>query len=250
MNIRAERETTEAVIVQAGLPDPDMMAMYRHDLINCLTTIRLAVALLGREVDSSNAHLQAARSSIERMTGMLEDWRDLEQSGAERPALRAFNLVTLLQRLCDALRPAAELREQSLTLCLQSEAAYMIGNENHIARALDNIVSNAIKYTPRGGSVRVTVGIQGEQVLVQIEDTGIGIPPAERERMGQPYQRASNASASRIPGSGLGLCQARQAVEAHDGQLRLQSGQNGRGTCIEITLPLQARHSQPRMLSA
>lgn len=242
MNTQAERETTEMLTQAGGLYDEETLAMLRHDLINCLTTIRLAVALIGREGDPRNPHLQSARSSVDRMTRMLEDWRDLDQP-APRAAPRVFNLVKLVQKLCDALQPACALKGQSLALCLQSEAAYMIGHENDIARALDNLVSNAIKYTPRGGTVRVSVGIYGELALVQVQDDGIGIPAEERERLGQPYQRASNASSSGIPGTGLGLCQARQAIEQHGGELRLKSGPHGLGTSVELTLPLRSPRS-------
>jgi hypothetical protein len=105
---------------------------------------------------------------------------------------------------------------------------------------LDNLVSNAIKFTPEGGDVRVSVGPANGVVRLEVADTGIGIAPSEQDRLFQRFFRASSANEQQIPGTGLGLYIARAIVEAHGGSISVQS-EPGAGTSFRIEMPVGAQ---------
>jgi signal transduction histidine kinase len=111
------------------------------------------------------------------------------------------------------------------------------GDRDRLSQLFDNLISNAIKYTPDG---RVEARLRGENghVLIEIEDSGIGIPPAEQEFLFDRFFRASTASAAAIPGVGLGLTISKAITEAHCGRLGVES-QEGVGTTFRVELPLE-----------
>ena len=101
---------------------------------------------------------------------------------------------------------------------------------------LANLVSNAIKFTPRGGRVDVSLATGGDGVVVEVADTGIGIPEEERARLFERFYRAQAALDRRVPGTGLGLYIAREIVDAHGGRIDVQSVV-GEGTVVRVVLP-------------
>jgi signal transduction histidine kinase len=101
-------------------------------------------------------------------------------------------------------------------------------------RPLTNLLSNAIKYSPEGGKVVFYLGMENGQIVVRIQDSGIGIPEEDQARLFEPFHRASNVGT--LPGTGLGLPITKQTVELHDGKLDFIS--NPQGTTFTISLPL------------
>jgi signal transduction histidine kinase len=106
-----------------------------------------------------------------------------------------------------------------------------------MSQVLDNLISNALKFTAAGGSVSIRVLQQAGEEIVEVADTGIGIPEAEQERLFQRFFRASSASQRHIAGVGLGLSIVRAIVEAHGGRIEFHSLQ-GAGTTFRVRLPL------------
>ena len=104
-----------------------------------------------------------------------------------------------------------------------------------------NLVSNALKFTPDGGSVEIALHVQDNSLAVSVTDTGIGIPRGELERIFDAfYQVRGRPSGARASGSGLGLSLARQIVELHGGRIWAESEGEGKGTCLTFTLPFGA----------
>ena len=101
---------------------------------------------------------------------------------------------------------------------------------------LDNLVSNALKFTPEHGRVAVRVAQRGGAVCIEVADTGIGVESAEQNRLFQRFFRASTARDRQIPGTGLGLYISRAIVEAHDGGIEVESAP-GTGTTFRVELP-------------
>jgi signal transduction histidine kinase len=110
------------------------------------------------------------------------------------------------------------------------------GEPAKLAQLLDNLVSNAIKFTPRDGRVDVRLSMNGELIRVEVSDTGIGIPDAERERLFQRFFRAQSALERQIQGTGLGLYISKAIVEAHGGRIGVNS-EPGQGTTFVVELP-------------
>jgi signal transduction histidine kinase len=111
-----------------------------------------------------------------------------------------------------------------------------MGNEFSITEMVTNLLFNAIKYTPTGGTVHLQAGARGEQVRIDVTDTGIGIPTEELEHVFDEFFRASNVAKSQKEGSGLGLSIVNQIVKRHGGTITVQSDE-GRGSTFTVRLP-------------
>ena len=111
------------------------------------------------------------------------------------------------------------------------------GDRARIGQLIDNLVSNAIKFTPEGGRVDVRVRALSKRAVFEVRDSGIGIPASEREHLFQRFYRTSNATEQAIQGTGLGLAISKAIVEAHDGRITLTSEEDV-GTTFRVELPL------------
>jgi signal transduction histidine kinase len=119
------------------------------------------------------------------------------------------------------------------------------GDSVRLAQVIDNLLSNALKFTPAHGRVEVRVSAQKERAVLEVEDTGMGIPAAEQEHLFQQFFRTTNATQNAVQGTGLGLAITRAIAEGHGGRITLAS-EEGRGTTFRVELPLlRAAPSQP-----
>jgi signal transduction histidine kinase len=115
---------------------------------------------------------------------------------------------------------------------------YVLGDEHQLSRLLSNLIVNALQYTPSGGSVTVTLGQADTHALIQVQDTGIGIAPADQSRIFERFYRVSGDRSRHTGGAGLGLAIAKAIVEVHQGSLTIHS-ELGRGSTFTICLPLE-----------
>jgi len=170
-----------------------------------------------------NVILDMARIEAGRFD-LSDDTVDLER--LVRAALRAVDI--------DA--QAAEITVQSR---LQDGLPALRADERRIMQALNQLLSNAIKFTEVGGQVTLAMSVaESGELLIEVKDTGIGIPRGELDRVFEPFTQLDNALSRRYPGSGLGLYIARAMVLGHGGQLVLHS-EEGQGTVAEVRLPAE-----------
>jgi hypothetical protein len=111
------------------------------------------------------------------------------------------------------------------------------GDPARLAQVLDNLVSNALKFTPSGGRVEVSLGAVDGVAIVEVSDTGVGLAEDEQDHLFERFFRSSRASENAIPGTGLGLAIAKTIVERHGGRIRLESAVEV-GTTVRVELPL------------
>ena len=109
-------------------------------------------------------------------------------------------------------------------------------DRERLAQLVSNLVSNAIKFTPAGGRVTARSFVEDGSAVIEVEDTGIGIPEAEQERLFQRFFRSSTATEQAIPGTGLGLVISKAIAEAHGGGISVRSAA-GQGTCFKVRVP-------------
>jgi len=219
------------------------VAAASHELRTPLTSISGFLEMLGDEEGalspSGRTYLSAIRRGTTRLQRIVEDLLLVAQIEANRLELdhAPLDLAELAAATVEAAQPAAA--EQGIELRLA--AAKQIPLEADAARLrqlLDNLVSNALKFTPNGGAVALSASNGGDSVCLEVADTGVGIPHEEIGQVFSRFHRASTASRRAIPGNGLGLVIARAIVEGHGGTISLQS-REGEGTRVTVSLPVR-----------
>ena len=147
------------------------------------------------------------------------------------------DVLHLIHACVGQSRAAAAAAEVLLTVEAPDNLPQVMGDERRLRQALNHLLSNAVKFTPAGGTVRVIAAVTGDgELLISVVDTGIGIPAAELDRVFEPFTQLDTSLARRFQGSGLGLYMCRALVSAHDGQLALSS-RVGEGTTAKLWLP-------------
>ena len=210
-----------------------------HELRNPLTVILGHADLLIESPDLTPAareHAALIETGAERMLTLTSSLLDTNRV---TDTAREFDLSAIATAAVDAFAPAAA--STGIALTLEAGEALLVGGEGfRMRQVVDNLVSNAIKYTPRGGTVATTARRDGDDAVLTVRDTGIGIGPGDLERVFAPYFRAQSATASGIAGTGLGMSIARTIVEEMRGTITLDSAL-GAGTTATVRLPLAGR---------
>ena len=179
------------------------------------------------------------RRSTTRLQSIVEDLLLVAQIEANRLELdhAPADLAELAAASVEAARPAAGA--QGVALRLDANGSLPLeADAERLRQVLDNLVSNALKFTPDGGSVTLLAHNGDGNVCVEIADSGIGIPRDEIGQLFSRFYRASTATRRAIPGTGLGLVIARAIVERHGGSIALES-REGQGTRVTVTLPIR-----------
>jgi signal transduction histidine kinase len=223
----------------------EFLSLVSHELRTPLTSIRGYLDLvLDEEAGELNPEQQRFLRAVERNSGRLlrlvGDLLFVAQADAGRLTLeRAEVDVSALAADCvEGARPAADQKSIVLELATTQVPA-LVGDRGRLAQVLDNLVSNSLKFTPEGGRVEVRTGASNGRVMLEVEDSGIGIPAEEQPRLFERFFRAASATEQAIPGTGLGLAIVKAIVEAHGGDITVESRPH-EGTTFRIELPLSA----------
>jgi CheY-like chemotaxis protein/anti-sigma regulatory factor (Ser/Thr protein kinase) len=142
--------------------------------------------------------------------------------------------------------PAAAARGVALTCDTPPSACVVVGEQARLTQVLGNLLSNGIKFTPKGGEVRVTLASAGGEVTIQIRDTGIGVAPEFFPHVFDRFRQADATNTRAHGGLGIGLYLVKTLVELHKGQVALHSEGAGKGTMVAVRLPLHAPAEAPR----
>jgi signal transduction histidine kinase len=220
------------------------VATVSHELRTPLTSIAgFLEMLLDEEQVMSPAgrrYLEVIRRSADRLHALVEDLLLIAQIEARRIELvRApLDLADLARRAAEAARPRAEAKDVALDVDVDTPPS-VIGDRVRLGQVLDNLVSNAVKFTESGGTVTIRVESDHGDARVTVRDSGIGIPADEQAQVFSRFFRASTATDRAIPGTGLGLAISRALVEQHGGTIALAS-REGEGTEVSVSLPAAA----------
>ncbi|HMF56020.1 MAG TPA: ATP-binding protein, partial [Pyrinomonadaceae bacterium] len=213
-----------------------------HELRTPLTSVQMGVHLLlegaaGELTEKQGEVLEACREDCERLEKLMRALLDLSriESGEEKPHLISIRVTDLIRSAAERLRPQVESKEITFHVDVPPDAPPVLADREQIERVITNLVTNAIRYTSRGGEIHLIATQRNNRTLtISVRDTGRGIPPEYLPRIFDKFVQVPNAPSG---GAGLGLAISERIVEAHGGQISAQS-ELGRGSTFTFTLPV------------
>ena len=221
----------------------EFLARVAHELCSPLSPIRHATALLGMS-PSDTKLLYRATAIIDRqvtyITRLVSDLLDMAHLGSGALGLesRDVDLSEIIDASSDNWRPAIDARHQFLVVRRPGFPLHMSGDPVRLAQILDNLLDNASRYTPEGGTIHLSVQVRGDTVTLSLSDSGIGISAETLPTVFDLFSQTSGSDANGNAGLGIGLTVVRDLVTAHDGTVRVSSAGRGRGTEVVVTFPL------------
>jgi PAS domain S-box-containing protein len=239
-----QHELTETAERANQLKD-EFLATLSHELRTPLTSILGWSQMLGNpELDPVNAlrAIEVIRRNAKMQVQMIDDLLDVSRiiTGKLRLSVQPVDLGNIIIAAVDGLRPTAEAKEIRLQLQLDAPAGVVSGDPDRLQQVAWNIISNAIKFTPKGGSVMVSLHRAEANYEVTVEDTGLGIAPDFLPHIFDRFRQADATTTRAFGGLGLGLSIVRQLVELHGGTVRVDSAGEGLGSTFTVSLPSMA----------
>lgn len=218
----------------------DFVTTVSHDLRSPLTAILGYVELIERagEVnDQQRDFIRRVQTSVEQITNLVTDLLDLGriEAGLDTTKERT-RIVKLGKQALGGLRGIAEKKGLALEAVLPDESPFVYGDPVRIRQMIGNLLENAVKYTPEGGTITLEIEPEEEQVILRVRDDGPGIPASDVPYLFDKFFRASNIPDA-LPGTGLGLSIVKSIVESHNGRIWVDS-RLGAGTEFIVVLPL------------
>jgi signal transduction histidine kinase len=223
----------------------EFFALVSHELRTPLTSIIGYLELVLDEVDDAVApeqrrYLEVVQRNATRLLRLVGDLLFVAQVEAGKLSLDpgTVSLPQLVEEAVEAARPRAESRSIALRTEVEP-VGETSGDRDRLGQVLDNLVTNALKFTPERGAVTVRLRRNGHGIALEVADNGMGIPAAEQHHLFERFFRASTATAQAVPGVGLGLTIVKAIVEAHGGHISVESEPQV-GTTFRVELPLRA----------
>jgi signal transduction histidine kinase len=229
--------------VEARNTHEELVAIVAHELRYPLVPIRRAAAMLKEDVVDVTTIQRVAgiverqAQAMNRLIGDLVDAARMQQGEVELRRTRA-TLSDLMECAAESAAPLVSERGHCLTMSAPGEQVYLSMDVLRMNQALLNIIANATKYTDRHGHIVVRARREGDQAVIIVSDTGIGIPPHDLEAIFGLFAKSSPGLRTE-PGLGIGLYLARQFIEAHGGTVTASSAGMGRGSEFLIRLPCE-----------
>jgi two-component system phosphate regulon sensor histidine kinase PhoR len=223
----------------------DFVANVSHELKTPLTVVRATVETMledpAMDPEMRARFLQKMRVQTDRLTSIVTDLLSLAriESATEGPELEPLDLREPSKESFRALAPSAEARRLRMEIDLPDQPVPIRGDRASLRLAIDNLLDNAVKYTPPGGRVRLHLFTRDGEAVVEVEDTGIGIDPRHGERVFERFYRVDKARSRDLGGTGLGLSIVRNAMVVHGGRVEYES-EPGAGSVFRLFLPLDA----------
>ncbi len=225
----------------------EFLATLAHELRNPMAPIRYAAALLRPNLPAQT--LEQVRDMLERqsahMARLLDDLLDLSRitRNVIQLARETLDFRRVVRETVETARPDIDAAKHRLVTSLPPEPLWVSGDPTRLAQVVGNLLGNAIKYTPSGGRIEVTVERQGEAALVQVRDSGVGLSAEMMPRVFQLFAQLHSELAVSKGGLGIGLAVVKRLVDLHGGSVAAHSEGLGKGACFSVLLPLVAAPS-------
>ncbi len=234
--LRREAET-------ANQSKDEFLATVSHELRTPLNAILGWATLLTRG-GLDDAMVARAIGAIQHnakvQAQLIEDLLDVSRiiSGKLRLNVKAIQLISVIQAAVDSVHPAFEAKGVQLEMVWDAASVRIVGDENRLQQVFWNLLSNAMKFTPKGGRVQITVKRIESQARIIVSDTGEGITPEFLPQVFEPFRQADGSITKGQGGLGLGLAIVRRLVEMHGGAISVMSGGRGQGATFTVSIPI------------
>lgn len=238
-----ERKQFEDKLKESDRRKDEFLATLAHELRNPLASIRYAVKILSLSTGNLDA-AENALGMVDRQAGhmarLIDDLMDLSRISRGIVTLKKTKLLVtdFLQDSIDLSRPLIDERGHNFQRKIPPEPLYVDGDWTRLVQVLGNLLNNAANYTEKGGQIRLTVEQQGDDVVITVEDTGIGIPADMLNKVFDMFTRLEQPPPNTRGGLGIGLKVARNLVEMHGGNIVAESDGLGKGSRFKVRLPL------------
>jgi signal transduction histidine kinase len=221
-----------------------MLSITSHELRTPLTIIKGALHLIqteGRQLgpERTQKYLDMAERNTGRLIRLLNDIMDFSrlEFGHLKLELGPVDIVRLIREMIEEFRDEAKNCQLALSSRITAEVPVLIGDQGRVKQILNNLMSNALKFTPAGGQIRIEMQPVGEFVEIVFQDSGIGISPRDRDKIFVKFQQIEASLSREAGGVGLGLAIVRELLLLHDGRIWVES-EKGKGSRFIIRLPL------------
>jgi PAS domain S-box-containing protein len=220
----------------------EFLAMLAHELRNPLAPIRNAVTVLQLE-PAPSPMVRSSRDMIDRqlthMTRLVDDLLDVGRMTTGKVRLKKERLLynQVVARAAEAVRPLIDARHHRYVADIPSGDIHVVADGTRLAQVIQNLLTNAAKYTPPSGEIRLTVRVEGTQLITSITDNGVGLSPASIGQIFELFAQGDGPASSKDGGLGIGLTLAKSLVEMHGGVLTAQSPGAGLGSTFSFTVP-------------
>ena len=239
-----ERKAAEEALGHADRRQNEFLAMLAHELRNPLAPIRNAIQIMERIGIGQDRRMDHAREVIDRQSGhltrLIDDLLEVSRISSGKVTLRRERIVVQdsVRRAVEGQQQLAAEKRQTLDVRLPDARVYVNGDATRLTQVFANIVNNAVKYTPDGGRIEVTLSTADDRVSVTVADNGPGIDPALLPHLFDLYRQGADVERHGNAGLGLGLTIVKRLVELQGGRVAVRSAGRGAGTAFTVTLPL------------
>jgi len=221
----------------------ELIATISHELKTPLTSIMGHIELL-EDLDTGIGSVEAISRNADRLDRLVQNLLNYSQIQDKRERVRrTVDLRKLAEQSVELMAMQAEQGLVTMTLEVPPDAVYVTADPDELGKVIDNLASNAVKYSRPGGTVHLEVGNEGPHAHVLCLDTGLGISAADQVHLFSAFHRSSNPEVLSIPGTGLGLAISRRIAQMHGGEIIVAS-ELGKGSSFRLRLPLIGRDYQ------
>ena len=230
---------TIATLDGAERAQRNLMAAVSHDLRTPITALKLLVEAVSDDIvddTTRRRYLRQMGTHATALSGLIDDLFELSrlEAGDVGWSLEQVRLDALVEETVDAMRAQADAKHVLVSAAVPAGLQAAQANPEKLQRVLFNLIQNAIRHTPADGSVTVRAGREGDDVIVEVADTGDGIAAADRRRLFEPFFRGGSDAARTRQGAGLGLAISRAIVEAHGGRIWFEDSTGGARVCFSL----------------
>ena len=238
-----KEEVATRALEQVSHLKTEFVSLVSHELRTPLTSIQGYVKLIlaghtGDLNDVQNEFLNTVSRNTDRLVALVNDLLDISriESGRMELVLESLDINEAIDREIATIKMISDEHEISIHVDIEGDLPPVIADSHRLGQIVSNLLSNAVKYSPNGASVKVTAGKAGDNVLIKVIDSGIGISPEERMKLFQRFYRGESDAVRSTWGTGLGLSITRHLVEMHGGKIWVES-EKGQGSTFSFIIP-------------